>query len=190
MNENSVSTYTGTAKILHWLMALLLFAMLGLGFYMSDLPLSPQKLQLYSWHKWAGVSAFLLLVIRLAWRITHQPPALPTHMPKLQQWAAHLGHGALYVLMLVIPLSGWLMSSAKGFQTVWFGVLPIPDLIEKNKELGTVLVEVHELLNIFLIVVLIAHIAAAVKHHLLDKDDTLQRMLPSKSSSTTQDELQ
>jgi cytochrome b561 len=190
MNENSVSTYTGTAKILHWLMALLLFAMLGLGFYMSDLPLSPQKLQLYSWHKWAGVSAFLLLVIRLAWRITHQPPALPTHMPKFQQWAAHLGHGALYVLMLVIPLSGWLMSSAKGFQTVWFGVLPIPDLIEKNKELGTVLVEVHEILNSILIVVLIAHIAAAVKHHLLDKDDTLQRMLPSKSSSTTQDELQ
>jgi cytochrome b561 len=114
MNENPVSTYTGTAKILHWLMALLIFAMLGLGFYMSDLPLSPQKLQLYSWHKWAGVSAFLLLVIRLAWRITHQPPALPTQTPKIQQWAAHLGHVSLYVLMLVIPLSGWLMSSAKG----------------------------------------------------------------------------
>ena len=185
MNENTVTTYTATAKILHWLMALLLFAMLGLGFYMSDLPLSPQKLQLYSWHKWAGVSAFILLVIRLAWRITHQPPALPPHMPKIHQWAAHLGHGALYVLMLVIPLSGWLMSSAKGFQTVWFGVLPIPDLIEKNKELGAVLVEVHELLNIILIVVLVAHIAAAVKHHILDKDGTLLRMLPSKSPSST-----
>ena len=190
MNENPESTYTGTAKILHWLMALLLFAMLGLGFYMSDLPLSPQKLQLYSWHKWAGVSAFLLLVIRLAWRLTHQPPELPIQTPKIQQWAAHLGHGALYVLMLVIPLSGWLMSSAKGFQTVWFGVLPIPDLLEKNKELGAVLAEVHELLNIILIVVLLIHIAAAIKHHVLDKDNTLHRMLPSKSSSTMQDELQ
>ena len=90
--------------------------------------------------------------------------------------------------MLVIPLSGWLMSSAKGFQTVWFGVLPIPDLLEKNKELGAVLAEVHELLNIILIVVLVAHIAAAVKHHLLDKDDTLRRILPSKLSTTTQDE--
>lgn len=187
MNENLVSTYTGTAKILHWLMALLLFAMLALGFYMSDLPLSPQKLQLYSWHKWAGVSAFLLLVIRLAWRMTHQPPAFPMQTPKIQQWAAHLGHGALYVLMLVIPLSGWLMSSAKGFQTVWFGVLPIPDLIEKNKELGAVLGEVHEALNIILILVLIVHVAAAVKHHFMDKDDTLLRMLPSKSPSTTQE---
>ena len=188
MDENPESTYTGTAKILHWLMALLLFAMLGLGFYMSDLPLSPQKLQLYSWHKWAGVSAFLLLVIRLAWRLTHQPPALPIQTPKIQQWAAHLGHGALYVLMLVIPLSGWLMSSAKGFQTVWFGVLAIPDLLEKNKELGAVLAEVHELLNIILILVLLIHIAAAIKHHVLDKDNTLRRMLPSKSSSTMQDE--
>ena len=190
MNENPISTYTGTAKILHWLMALLLFAMLGLGFYMSDLPLSPQKLQLYSWHKWTGVSAFLLLVIRLAWRLTHQPPALPTLTPKIQQWAAHLGHGSLYVLMLVIPLSGWLMSSAKGFQTVWFGVLPIPDLLEKNKELGAVLAEVHESLNIILILVLLIHIAATIKHHVLDKDDTLRRMLPSKSSSTMQDEQQ
>lgn len=190
MNENPVSTYTGTAKILHWLMALLIFAMLGLGFYMSDLPLSPQKLQLYSWHKWAGVSAFLLLVIRLAWRITHQPPALPTQTPKIQQWAAHLGHGSLYVLMLVIPLSGWLMSSAKGFQTVWFGLIPIPDLLEKNKELGAVLAEVHELLNIVLILVLLIHIAAAIKHHVLDKDNTLRRMLPTKSSLTTQDEQQ
>lgn len=185
MNENLVSTYTGTAKILHWLMSLLLFSMLALGFYMSDLPLSPQKLQLYSWHKWAGVSAFLLLVIRLAWRLTHQPPAMSTQMPKIQKLAAHLGHGALYVLMFVIPLSGWLMSSAKGFQTVWFGVLPIPDLIEKNKELGAVLAEVHELLNITLIVILVVHIAAAVKHHFLDKDDTLRRMLPRESSSTS-----
>ena len=190
MNENPISTYTGTAKILHWLMALLLFAMLGLGFYMSDLPLSPQKLQLYSWHKWTGVSAFLLLVIRLAWRLTHQPPALPTLTPKIQQWAAHLGHGSLYVLMLVIPLSGWLMSSAKGFQTVWFGVLPFPDLLEKNKELGAVLAEVHESLNIILILVLLIHIAATIKHHVLDKDDTLRRMLPRKSSSTMQDEQQ
>lgn len=184
MHEDVVITYTGTAKILHWLMALLLFAMLALGFYMSDLPLSPQKLQLYSWHKWAGVSAFLLLVIRLAWRLTHQPPPLPTQMPKIQQWAAYLGHGVLYVLMLVIPLSGWLMSSAKGYQTVWFGVWPIPDLLEKNKELGAVLAEVHEALNIILILVLLVHIAAAVKHHFIDKDTTLHRMLPSKSSST------
>ena len=102
--------YTHTAKALHWLMAILLFGLLALGFYMHDLPLSPEKLQLYSWHKWAGVSAFMLVLIRLGWRVTHNPPALPASMPKLIQQAAHAGHLALYGLMLAIPLSGWLIA--------------------------------------------------------------------------------
>ena len=88
--------YTSTAKGLHWLMAILLFGLLALGFYMHDLPLSPEKLQLYSWHKWAGVSAFLLVLVRLGWRVKHIPPALPASMPKLMQLAAHAGHLALY----------------------------------------------------------------------------------------------
>ena len=170
--------YTRTAKGLHWAMAILLFGLLALGFYMKDLPLSPEKLQLYSWHKWAGVTAFLLVLVRLAWRVAHRPPALPASMPKLMQLAAHAGHLALYLLMLAIPLSGWLMSSAKGFQTVWFGILPIPDLLEKNKELGAQLAEVHEALAILFILTLLAHIAAALKHHFIDKDDILTRMLP------------
>ena len=170
--------YTRTAKSLHWAMAILLFGLLALGFYMHDLPLSPEKLQLYSWHKWAGVTAFLLVLVRLAWRVAHRPPALPANMPKLMQLAAHAGHLALYLLMLAIPLSGWLMSSAKGFQTVWFGILPIPDLLEKNKELGAQLAEVHEALAILFILTLLAHIGAALKHHFIDKDDILTRMLP------------
>jgi cytochrome b561 len=127
------------AKALHWLMAILFFGLLALGFYMHDLPLSPEKLQLYSWHKWAGVTAFLLIWLR---------PRVASHAPSASaagehvadvQLAAHAGHLVLYVLMIAIPLSGWLMSSAKGFQTVWFGVLPIPDLLGKNKELGDLL---------------------------------------------------
>jgi len=170
--------YTSTAKTLHWLMAVLLFGMLALGFYMHDLPLSPQKLQLYSWHKWAGVTAFLLVLARLGWRVTHIPPALPASMPRLMQLAAHAGHFALYVLMIAIPLSGWLMSSAKGFQTVWFGVLPIPDLLDKNKELGDQLAVVHMGLNLLFVAVIAGHIGAALKHHFIDKDDILTRMLP------------
>ncbi len=170
--------YTQTAKSLHWLMAILLFGLLALGFYMHDLPLSPEKLQLYSWHKWAGVTAFLLVLVRLAWRIAHRPPALPDSMPKTMQLAAHAGHLGLYLLMLAIPLSGWLMSSAKGFQTVWFGVLPIPDLLDKNKELGDLLQQVHMLLNLAFIAILAGHIGAALKHHFIDKDDILTRMLP------------
>lgn len=170
--------YTKTAKSLHWLMAVLFFGMLGLGFYMQGLPLSPDKLKLYSWHKWVGVTVFLLALFRIAWRVTHQPPALPSSMPRLMQIAAHAGHHMLYMLMFLIPLSGWLMSSAKGFQTVWFGILPIPDLIEKNKLLGDLLQTVHVSLNYLFIAVLIGHIGAALKHHFIDKDDILTRMLP------------
>ncbi|MFZ2268210.1 MAG: cytochrome b [Azonexus sp.] len=174
--------YTPTAKSLHWLMAILFFGLLALGFYMQGLPLSPEKLKLYSWHKWAGVTAFLLVWLRLFWRITHRPPALPASMPKVMQFAAHAGHLALYLLMIGIPLSGWLMSSAKGFQTVWFGLLPIPDLLDKNKELGNLLQTVHMGLNLFFVAVILGHIAAALKHHYLDKDDILSRMLPARSS--------
>lgn len=174
--------YTRTAKSLHWLMAVLFFGLLALGFYMADLPLSPTKLKLYSWHKWAGVSVFLLVWLRLAWRVTHQPPALPASMPKLMQLLAHAGHLSLYLLMIAIPLSGWLMSSAKGFQTVWFGVLPIPDLLAKDKALGNLLQSVHENLNLLFIAAIVGHIGAALKHHFIDRDDILKRMLPAHSS--------
>ncbi|GAB2181568.1 cytochrome b [Denitratisoma sp. agr-D3] len=170
--------YTVTAKALHWLMALGIISLFALGFYMHDLPLSPQKLKLYSWHKWAGVTIFALAAVRLAWRIAHRPPALPAHMKKTEQFVAHAGHGLLYLLMFGIPLSGWLMSSAKGFQTVLFGVLPIPDLLEKNKELGEQLATLHWGLNLLLAAVVVGHAAAALKHHFLDKDDVLTRMLP------------
>ena len=171
--------YTRTAKTLHWLMAILFFGLLALGFYMHDLPLSPEKLQLYSWHKWAGVTAFLLVLFRLFWRITHRPPALPASMPHLMQFAAHAGHFLLYVLMVAIPLSGWLMSSADGFQTVWFGVLPIPDLLDKNKELGRLLQTIHMALNLLFVTVIVGHVGAALKHHLIDKDHIVKRMLPT-----------
>ena len=160
--------YTATAKTLHWLMAALLVGLLALGLYMTNLPFSPEKLKLYSWHKWAGVTVFLLLLFRLLWRIKNPPPPLPESMPKALQLVAHAGHFGLYALMFAIPLSGWLMSSAKGFQTVYFGVLPIPDLIEKNKELGHLLAEVHETLSWLFIILLVGHVAAALKHHFID----------------------
>lgn len=172
------ANYTATAKTIHWLMAVLLFGLLALGFYMKDLPLSPEKLQYYSWHKWAGVAAFLLVFVRLAWRVGHRPPALPDSMPKPMQLVAHAGHLTIYLLMIAIPLTGWLMSSAKGFQTVWFGVLPIPDLLGKDKELGDLLALVHKSLNFLFIAALAGHIGAALKHHFIDKDDILTRMLP------------
>jgi len=170
------TTYTPVAKGLHWLMAVMIVGLLALGIYMHELPLSPQKLELYSWHKWAGVTVFLLVWLRLAWRVTHPAPALPQSMSSLMQLAAHAGHMALYGLMIVIPLTGWLMSSAKGVQTVWFGVLPIPDLLGRDKELGNLLKDVHEALNWLLMLTLAGHLSAALWHHFVLKDDTLRRM--------------
>ena len=176
--NSSSSSYTCVAIALHWLVALLIFFAWPMGVYMHDLPLSPQKLQYYAWHKWAGVTVFLLALLRLAWRAGHPAPALPEAMPRWQRQAATGLHHLLYLLILVIPLSGWLMSSAKGFQTVWFGVLPLPDLVGKDEALGEVLKGVHMGLNGTLFLLVLAHVGAALKHHLIDKDDILARMLP------------
>jgi len=168
--------YSTTAIVLHWLVAALIFSTFPLGLYMVDLPLSPDKLKLYSYHKWIGVSVFLLVAIRLGWRLTHTPPALPDDMAAWQRRASAVAHGLLYALMAVIPVSGWLMSSAKGFQTVWFGVLPLPDLVERNRELGELLATVHQVLNYVLLALVILHVGAALKHHFIERRPFLQRM--------------
>lgn len=175
---NSTTRYTTTAIALHWLVALLIFAAFPLGVYVADLAFSPLKLKLLSYHKWLGVTIFLLTVARLAWRATHTPPPLPATIPLWQQRAAHVLHYLLYVLLLAIPLSGWLMSSAKGFPVVYLGLVQLPDLVGKNAELGDLLKTVHAALNYGLLALLGLHVAAALKHHFIDRDATLRRMLP------------
>lgn len=171
--------YTTPAIALHWLMAIALAGTFAVGLLVADMPLSPTKLRVMSYHKWAGVSLFLLLLVRLGWRLGHRPPALPGSMSPWQQRLAAGGHHLLYLLMFAVPVSGWPMSSAKGFQTVWFGVLPLPDLLEKNRELGALLQEVHETLNWLLAALVAGHGGAALKHHFMDRDEVLRRMLPS-----------
>ncbi|MEW5891973.1 MAG: cytochrome b [Pseudomonadota bacterium] len=170
--------YTRTAIALHWLTAALILAALPLGLTLTELALSPTKLKLYAWHKWLGVTVFALVVLRVVWRLTHPAPPLPASIPAWQQRAAHVLHGLLYLLMLAIPLSGWLMSSAKGFQTVYLGVLPIPDLLAKDAALAETLAALHTWLNYSLIALLLAHVGAALKHQLIDRDAVLGRMLP------------
>ncbi len=173
-----IHRYTATAIALHWLVAALILCGASVGLYMVGLPLSPAKLKLYSWHKWIGVSIFVVALLRASWRLTHAAPDLPAATPRWQQAAAATSHLLLYVLIIVIPLSGWLMSSALGVQTVYFGVLPLPDLLAKNKALGEQLKLVHQGLNWTLAVVVAIHVAAALRHHFVDRDDVLHRMLP------------
>jgi cytochrome b561 len=171
--------YSATAIALHWLVALMLLGSATLGLYMVDLQLSPTKLKLYSWHKWLGVTISLVAAGRLFWRLTHPAPALPATVPVWQRRAAALSHTLLYALLFVIPLSGWLMSSALGVQVVVFGVLPLPDLLEKDQVLGERLKLAHVVLNLVLLALVALHAAAALKHHFLDRDEVLFRMLPA-----------
>ena len=170
--------YTATAIAIHWLVAALIVGAFVIGLIAVELAVSPQKLKLYSWHKWIGVSIALLALVRISWRLWHPAPALPPGMARWEQHVATGTHALLYLLLLAIPVTGWLMSSASGFPVVYFGVLPLPDLVAKDKALADTLKLVHYALNKTLLVLVVLHIAAALKHHVLDRDDVLTRMLP------------
>lgn len=174
----TIKRYTKFAIGLHWLIALLIFSAFPIGLYMHDLKLSPTKLHLYSYHKWIGITVLMLAVLRVLWRATHKPPALV--LARWQEIASSIVHGLLYLFILAVPMTGWLMSSAKGVKTVWLGILPLPDLVAKDKALGHLLSNVHTALNYTLLVLVGLHIAAALKHHFVDRDDVLLRMLPGK----------
>lgn len=177
MKAAPISRYTGVAIALHWLIALAILANFALGLSMTDMAMSPQKLRFYAYHKWLGVSVFLLVLARVGWRLGHPPPPLPP-MALWERTAAGVAHMLLYLLTLSVPLSGWLFSSAKGFQTVWFGVLPIPDLIGKDALLADLLVSFHRNLNWLMAFLAVLHAAAALGHQFVSRDGVLGRMLP------------
>ena len=167
--------YDRVAVALHWLLALLLFTSFCVGVYMADLPLSPTRVRLFNWHKWAGITILALSFLRLAWRLAHPPPPeLP--MRPWQRRSAWLTHRAMYVLFFAVPLVGWAYSSATGFQVVLFGVLPLPDFVPKSKPLAEVLETAHAALAWSLAALVVVHVAGALKHRFVDRDGLLARM--------------
>ncbi len=167
--------YTRTAISLHWLAAVLLFVGFGLGLYMVPLPISPAKLKYYAWHKWLGITVFLLFWLRLAWRHWHPPPALLA--TGWQRSAARLGHALLYALMLLTPMTGWLYSSSAGVSTVYLGLVPLPDLIGRESGLKEPMKMVHYACAMSMAALVLVHVLAAFKHHWINRDQTLRRML-------------
>ena len=170
--------YSATAIALHWLIFVLIVGGFALAVYMVDLPLSPAKLKYFSWHKWTGITIFLLALTRIAWRLTHRAPPYSADFPSWQRRAAGTMHALLYALIVVIPLTGWLYSSAAGVTTVYFGVLPLPDLLAKDKVLAELLKSVHVTLNYTLLILVLLHVMAALQHHFFVRDQILARMLP------------
>lgn len=176
--------YTATAKLLHWVLALALIAALGMGLYMVSLSFSPQRLKLYNWHKWLGVSILALSLLRLGWRLAHKPPALPAAMqaamPRWQHLAHHGTHYALYALFFLVPLLGWAYSSAAGFPIVFLGLVALPDWVAASPELAELLKPLHQWSAYALAALIVLHIAAALKHQFIDRDGLLLRMLPGR----------
>ncbi len=170
--------YSSPAIGLHWVIFVLVCSGWALGQYVSGLQFSPQKLRFVSWHKWIGVTIFMLAVIRLAWRMYRPAPPLPASTPALQRRAAAIVHAALYVLLIAIPITGWLYSSAAGVPTVWLGLVQLPDVLQRDKALAASIRQVHAMLNWTLFVLVVGHAFFALKHYFVDRDDVLARMLP------------
>jgi len=179
MNLTNGSTRWGAvSKLLHWTVVVLIIAQFVMANIAGELPLGMQKLAWLARHKSVGITILGIAIIRLAWRLLNPGPALPSKLGPLERVLAASTHIGLYLVLFLMPLSGWLMSSAKGYPVSWFNLLQLPDLVAKNEEAFKILEACHGILAIALVVLAILHVAGALKHHFVYKDDVLKRMLP------------
>ncbi|QJQ06980.1 cytochrome b [Undibacterium piscinae] len=172
--------YNRLSIALHWLVAILIIAAFALGSVMTDMRISPTKLQYYSWHKWLGVTVLGFVALRLLTRLFSAAPAYPAGMKTWQKRLASATHVFLYMLMFAVPMSGYFYTSAAGYPVVYLGLFELPGLIAANPELKPLLKELHEVSTTVILVVVALHLAAALKHHFIDKDGIFQRILPGK----------
>lgn len=187
----ATTSYDKVAKTFHWLIALAIIGMLALGWTMGEAPNGPGKFALYGLHKSIGITILLLSLLRLGWRLAHVAPPLPVAMKAWEKAAAHITHGLLYLLMIGLPLSGWTMvsTSSRNIPTTLFGLVPLPPLpivstLANKQELNDFSHESHEMLAYGMAALLVLHVAAALKHHWMDRDDVLTRMAPRAFTGT------
>lgn len=164
-------------KTFHWGMLLILAVTIPLGLYMTGLPLGPHKVRLYALHKSIGITLLGLVILRALWRLSEKRPEEPA-MPRWQSRAATASALGLYLLLIVIPLTGWLFNSAAGFPLSWFGLTNLPALVSASAPVKALAREAHETLAWALLALVALHAAAALKHHFVDRDRTLAQMLP------------
>jgi cytochrome b561 len=177
MLKNTTTSYGSMSKGLHWIMAVLIIGLLIVGIVMNRMDPSPDKWELYGLHKAFGVIAFTLILIRIAWKSVNPDPELPLTTPKWQQYASKINILSLYALMVLMPFSGMGMSLLGGHPINFFGLFTIEALSEKNP-IGGIAHEAHWILGYIMIGLLILHVAAALQHHFIHKDNVLRRMLP------------
>lgn len=176
--RNTTRRWGAVTQTLHWLIVVLIVLQVILAVVAEELPISSRKITWFGYHKSVGLTILALALIRLAWRSGNPTPELPPALKPYERALARFTHAALYVLLFALPLSGWTMSSARGFSVSWFGLFQLPDLVPRNHSLYEALVATHVTLVCVLAVVVALHIAGALKHHFVLRDDVLRRMLP------------
>ena len=176
--RSSASEWGSVHKLLHWLVALAVVGLVIVGWIMDELPNSPDKIRIYALHKSFGLTVLVLVVLRLAWRWSNPRPALPPTMPPWERRLAAVVHTGLYLVLLAMPLSGWLFNSAANFPLRWFGLFRVPALGGPDPDLKLLAADVHLALSWLLVGLFTLHVAGALKHHFVDRDDVLRRMLP------------
>lgn len=176
-----MNRYTKVAIVLHWTIALMIIGLVLFGLLMTR-EWVPNRFAMYQWHKSIGITVLVLSVLRLIWRLTHRPPALPPSLPRWQRTASHATHGLFYALMIAMPLLGWAMVSASELPipTVLYGLIGLPDMpgITESDAVAGRFQLLHEIGAKLFIALIVLHIAAALKHHFKDRDDILSRMAP------------
>jgi cytochrome b561 len=177
-NKSPPPRYTAVAQSLHWIIAALIVTQFILGWTAVDLPLGVHKLAMLARHKSVGMTVLMLAALRLLWRWRNPAPVLPPGMTRIERTIAHATHVAFYVLLFVMPITGWMMSSAKKYSVSWFGFFTWPNLIGKSEAAFNFLKPTHDILSDVLFAIAVLHILAALKHHFWDRDDVLLRMLP------------
>ncbi len=175
--RNSASSYGWPAQALHWSVVVLVIAQYVLANMAEAADSRMDMFVLFARHKSVGLTIFALAVVRLVWRFMNEQPRLPVTMPVWQRTLAQATHWLLYVLVFLLPITGVLGSAASNYPVTWFGAFAIPPLLEPNEALGDLLHEIHKILAGSLAVVAGIHLLGALKHHFVDKDDILRRML-------------
>jgi cytochrome b561 len=176
--RNTPARWGIISQLLHWLIVVMIITQVILANIAEDLPIGMKKLAMFARHKSVGITIFGLALLRLLWRWANPTPLLPTTLQPYERALAGLTHAGLYIVLFAMPLTGWMMTSARGFPVSWFGFFQLPDFVPKNDALYNAMKETHDTLALALYAIVSLHVAGALKHHFFMKDDVLRRMLP------------
>ena len=176
--RNTNRAWGVVSKTLHWAIVLMILYQWYLGMHALSLGNSPAKISVFALHKSLGMTVFMLAIVRLVWRWANPVPSLEGVTKGWERLAAGFSHVALYGLIFLMPITGLLMSSARNFPVSWFGVFQFPDLVAPDKPTFERMRDLHHTLFAALVIVALLHIAGALKHHFIDRNAVLKRMLP------------